>query len=125
MKMTGGLTCDEGPNRNDEVWSSCSPYGYAPNGVAYEWREEDSRISGNNLMEAILENSNVSRAWKRVKANKGSAGVDGISINDFPTLFGKLWPDLRKALEEGTYNPSAVLRVEIDKPDGGDQKSVV
>jgi len=118
-KVTGGLTYDEGPNRNDEVWSSCSQCGYAPSGVAYERREEDSRISGNDLLEAILENSNVSRAWKRVKANKGSAGVDGISINDFPTLFGKLWPDLRKSLEQGAYTPSPVLRVEIDKPDGG------
>lgn len=70
-------------------------------------------------MEAILDTRNVSEAWKRVKANKGSAGVDEVSIEDFPDLFRERWPKLRERLEQGTYVPAPTLRVEIDKPDGG------
>lgn len=70
-------------------------------------------------MEAILDTANVSEAWKRVKANKGSAGVDEVSVEDFPDLLREAWPKIREALASGSYDPAPTLRVEIDKPDGG------
>lgn len=70
-------------------------------------------------MEAILDAENVSGAWKRVRANKGAAGVDGVSVEDFPGLFREAWPRLRERLAEGSYEPAPTLRAEIGKPDGG------
>lgn len=66
-----------------------------------------------------MDTDNVSLAWKQVKANRGAAGVDGISVYDFPDLFREQWPKIREELENGTYVPQPVRRVEIDKPDGG------
>lgn len=70
-------------------------------------------------MEAILDTGNVMEAWKRVRANKGAAGVDGVSIEDFPGLFRAAWPRLRERLASGSYEPAPTLRVEMEKPDGG------
>ncbi len=118
-KVTGSLTCDEGSNRNDENGSACSPHGYAPPGVAWERREEDRPNSGIDLLEAILDADNVSRAWRRVKGNRGAAGIDGITIDEFPDLFRERWPELREDLMNGNHVPLPVRRVEIEKPDGG------
>jgi RNA-directed DNA polymerase len=59
------------------------------------------------------------RAWKRVKANKGAAGMDGMSSQGFPEFTRKNWERIRSALERGAYRPAAVLRVMIPKPTGG------
>jgi RNA-directed DNA polymerase len=118
-KNPDGLTCGEGLNQNDEFEFFCSSSGYTPSGVALGWREESSLSSGSDLLEAILDAQNVSLAWKQVKANRGAAGVDGVSVHDFPELFRGHWPKLRDELVSGTYVPQAVRRVEIDKPDGG------
>ena len=72
-----------------------------------------------HLLERILSRENMLRAWKRVKANKGASGVDGISIAEFPGFIRDRWEDIRKSLLEGSYQPLPVLRVEIPKPDGG------
>ena len=109
----------KGPNRNDESEPFCSLCGYSPVGEAQGWREEASSDSGSDLFEAILDASNVEGAWKRVKANRGAAGFDGVTIADFPELFRMWWPEIREQLENGSYDPSPVLRVEIDKPSGG------
>ncbi len=58
-------------------------------------------------------------AWKRVKANKGAAGVDGISIDDAPEFIRQHWEGIRSSLEKGRYVPMPVRRVRIDKRDGG------
>lgn len=121
-KVTGGLTYLEGPNRNDESEPFCSPCGYSPTGEAQGWREEDNPGSESDLLETILDAGNVSRAWKQVKANHGSPGIDGITVDDFPDLFRGYWSKLKEELMQGTYVPSPVLRVEIDKPDGGKRK---
>ena len=71
-----------------------------------------------NLMEAVLEPGNLSRAWKQVKANKGSAGIDGMTIEAFPAFARKHWPRIVRALEQGRYRPAPVRRVWIPKPDG-------
>jgi RNA-directed DNA polymerase len=71
-----------------------------------------------NLMERILDRANLQRAWKRVKANKGAPGIDGMSVEEFPAFARKHWPVIRQALLDGTYQPSAVRRVEIPKRAG-------
>jgi RNA-directed DNA polymerase len=71
------------------------------------------------LLEDVLTSDNLARAWKRVKANKGAPGIDGMTIQDFPAHARTHWPAVREQIREGRYQPQAVRRVEIPKPDGG------
>lgn len=64
----------------------------------------------------------MQRAWKRVKANKGSAGVDGLDINQTAEHLRWAWPDLRQKLLEGRYKPQPVRRAGIPKPDGSERE---
>lgn len=72
-----------------------------------------------HLLERILAQENMHRAWKRVKANKGAPGVDNMSIKDFPEFARINWDSIRESLLAGTYQPSPVRRVEIPKATGG------
>jgi len=72
-----------------------------------------------SLTEALVEPSNMAQAWKNVKANRGAPGPDGIIITEFPAWLGPRWNTIRQQLLDGTYQPQAVRRVTIDKPDGG------
>ena len=113
---------DEGSNRMDESGTVRSRSAIPPSGGAGTRREAVSPDSGyekEHLLEAILDTSNVSEAWKRVKSNRGAPGIDGITIDVFPERFRAGWPQLREALLAGTYVPSAVRRVELAKSDGG------
>ncbi len=71
------------------------------------------------LMEEVCDRENLKRALQRVKSNKGSAGVDGMTIADLPAYLKEHWPAVRSQLLNGTYQPQPVRRVEIPKPDGG------
>jgi RNA-directed DNA polymerase len=71
------------------------------------------------LLEDVLASDNLARAWKRVKANKGAPGIDGMTIEDFPAHARAHWTAVRQQIREGRYQPLAVRRVEIPKPDGG------
>lgn len=81
------------------------------------WRDE-SKPALDNLMERILERDNVKRAWERVKSNKGAAGSDGMSLEDFPPYAREHWSEIRQSLIDGSYQPRAVRRVVIPKPKG-------
>ena len=72
-----------------------------------------------DLLESILDPANVLKAWKRVRANKGAAGIDGMTIAEFPAFAREQWSSVRTAIEEVRYSPRPVKRVEIPKPDGG------
>jgi RNA-directed DNA polymerase len=72
-----------------------------------------------HLLERILSQENMQRAWKRVKANKGAPGIDGKSVEEFPEFARNHWDDIRESLLAGTYQPSPVRRVEIPKVTGG------
>src|SRR2546421_2938478 len=74
------------------------------------------------LMEEVCDRGNLVRAWKRVRQNKGSPGVDGMTIDDAQSYLREHWPSIRSQLLEGTYQPRPVKRVEIPKPDGGVRK---
>src|SRR5438093_3354290 len=78
--------------------------------------------STNRLMEEVCERANLKEAVRRVQANKGSAGVDGITVNQLTDYLKQHWPVIRERLLSGTYEPKPVRRVEIPKPDGGVRK---
>jgi len=71
------------------------------------------------LMEAVVAADNMRQALKRVRANKGSPGVDGMSVDELKGYLMGAWPQIREALLEGTYRPQPVKRVDIPKPGGG------
>jgi RNA-directed DNA polymerase len=75
-----------------------------------------------DLLERIVEGGNVVKAWKRVKQNGGSAGVDRMSIEGAGPWLREHWPKVRMSLLSGRYHPSPVRPVEIPKPDGGVRK---
>src|SRR5450755_456426 len=74
------------------------------------------------LMEEICERDNCWQAYKRVKANKGSSGIDGMKVGELAGYLKQHWPSIREQLINGTYKPQPVRRVEIPKPDGGVRK---
>ncbi|HWT18019.1 MAG TPA: reverse transcriptase domain-containing protein, partial [Variovorax sp.] len=74
------------------------------------------------LLEAALTRENLQAAWKRVKANKGACGVDGLDIEHTQRLLQTKWPQIRQALVAGTYRPMPVRRVMIPKPDGSQRE---
>src|SRR5665647_1405089 len=82
----------------------------------------ESSAIAEQLMEEVCGRENCKQALKRVKANKGSAGVDGMTVQQLPEYLKQHWPVIREQLLSGTYEPQPVRRVEIPKPDGGVRK---
>src|ERR1700680_1173639 len=82
----------------------------------------ESPASTNRLMEEVCDRENLKEALRRVKANKGSAGVDGMTVGGITDYLKRYWPAIREQLLNGTYKPQPVRRVEIPKPDGGVRK---
>ena len=79
----------------------------------------ESPAGTNRLMEEVCERENLKAALERVKANKGSPGVDGMTVGKLTDYLKQHWPAIREQLLNGTYEPKPVRRVEIPKPDGG------
>jgi RNA-directed DNA polymerase len=73
-------------------------------------------------MEEVCERENLKEALRRVKANKGSAGIDRMTVDGITDYLKQHWPAIREQLLSGTYQPKPVRRVEIPKPDGGVRK---
>ena len=96
--------------------------GYAKASRSFNrmWKERDSAQP--KLLEAILYKDNLNRAYKRVKANKGAHGVDGMTIEDALPYLREHQKELTDRIYRGKYTPSPVRRVEIPKPDGGMRK---
>jgi RNA-directed DNA polymerase len=85
-------------------------------------RAAESMAISEQLMEAVCERKNCRQALARVKSNKGSAGIDGMTVEQLPAYLKQHWPTIREQLLRGTYKPQPVKRVEIPKPDGGMRK---
>jgi len=85
-------------------------------------RNAESPAIGEQWMEEVCGRENCKQALARVKANKGSAGVDGMTVQQLPEHLKQHWPAIREQLLSGTYKPQPVKRVEIPKPDGGIRK---
>jgi RNA-directed DNA polymerase len=82
----------------------------------------ESPALAEQLMEEVCDRENLVNAWKRVRSNRGSPGVDGMTIEAAKAYLREHWPDIRSRLLGGTYQPQPVKRVEIPKPDGGVRK---
>ena len=85
-------------------------------------RQPESRAVSESLMEEICERRNLEEALRRVQANKGAPGIDGMTVEKLEDHLRQCWPALRDQLLRGTYQPQPVKRVEIPKPDGGVRK---
>jgi RNA-directed DNA polymerase len=102
--------------------------GEAPNGLREGTetftakRTDESPAIDEPLIEEVCERENCKQALKRVKANKGSPGVDEMTVQQLPEYLKEQWPAIREQLLRGTYKPQPVKRVEIPKPDGGVRK---
>ena len=82
-------------------------------------RHAQTGCGAGELLGQVLARENMARAWKRVKANKGSAGVDARTVQDTGEYLQTAWPDIRARLLDGSYRPEPVRRVGIPKPGGG------
>jgi len=103
----------------------------AARGVAREETESSVATNGpespaktDRLMEEVCERENLKEALRQVKANKGSAGVDGMTVVALSDYLRQHWPAIREQLLNGTYEPQPVRRVEIPKPDGGGMRKL-
>ncbi|MFM1944448.1 MAG: hypothetical protein RI897_3430 [Verrucomicrobiota bacterium] len=94
--------------------SASRPTGPAGSGVA----DGKHGTASDDSLEQILSRENMLRAWKRVKANGGAPGMDGMTIAAFPVFARQHWERIRSDLMRGTYHPAAVRRVMIPKPNG-------
>ena len=81
--------------------------------------KQDEVRETTQLLEDVLASDNLRRAWKRVKANKAAPGIDGVTIEEFPGHARLHWRHIKEQITVGHYQPQAVRRVEIPKPDGG------
>ncbi|BBO59119.1 group II intron maturase-specific domain-containing protein [Mycoavidus sp. B2-EB] len=82
----------------------------------------ESGNTGSALLEAALTRENLKQAFKRIRSNKGAAGVDGRDVDQTARHLATAWPVIREQLLKGTYRPSPVRRVSIPKPDGGERE---
>ena len=107
----------------------------APTGETWQARREvteslptgqapENPASTHQLMEEIWERENRKQALQQGKANKGSPGIDGMTVEELPGYLEQHWPDIREQLLNGTYEPKPVRRVEIEKPDGGGMRKL-
>ena len=112
--MTENLENNGCPQRD-----SAEHEGYAEASRSFNriWKERDSAQP--KLLEAILHKDNFNRAYKRVKANKGAPGIDGMAIEDALLWLKEHNHELVQKIRSGHYTPSPVRRKEIPKPDGG------
>ena len=91
-----------------------------PSGNDVTQRSGSKPAFSDDLFERVLQQDNLHTAWKRVRANKGAAGIDGMTVDEFPDWARSgHWKRVVSELETSRYRPSPVRRVEIDKPDGG------
>jgi len=86
--------------------------------IAQRLLQLEHGTSSEDLLERILSPENLQAAWLRVKANGGAAGVDGMTIAQFPAFAPQHWQEIRSRLLAGTYHPAPVRRVFIPKPNG-------
>ena len=85
-------------------------------------RQEVVERDGVDLLEKVLDRDNLNRAYKRVKANKGASGIDGMTVEEALPWLQEHRDELLESIRNGKYKPSPVRRVEIPKDNGGIRK---
>ena len=83
---------------------------------------KERRQNMSEMLERILSNENIERAYKKVYANKGAGGVDGVTTKELAEYMQENWGSIKEQIRTRTYKPQPVLRVEIPKPNGGVRK---
>src|ERR1700716_1839297 len=122
------LRSDMQQNIQDKLNFSATPAGEAREAGREETesrlttRAPERPAGTTRLMEEICDRENLKEALRRVKANKGSPGIDGITVNQLDDYLEQHWSAIGEQLLSGTYKPKPVRRVEIPKPDGGVRK---
>lgn len=101
-------------------WSAQTDSLPRPGSTASASEEQPAlRLFPEMMMEAVVDEASMERAWKQVRSNRGAPGPDGITVAEFPDWFRPRWHTIRQQLLDGSYRPAPVRRVSIDKPDGG------
>ena len=113
-EYTGNGGC---PQRDS---TECEGYAGARSAIQPENKERAGRAP--ELLEKILDRENLNRAYKRVKANKGAPGVDGMTVEAALPWLKEHGKELMESIRQGKYKPDPVRRKEIPKPDGGVRK---
>ncbi len=116
------MKAENSENRDCPQRDSAEHEGYAEVRRSFRtiWKERDSAQP--ELLERILDRENLNRAFKRVKANKGAPGIDGMTVDEAMPYIRENRKELLERIFRGKYTPSPVRRVEIPKPDGGIRK---
>ena len=86
--------------------------------------EPERPANTNRIMEEVCDRGNLKEALRQVRGNKGSAGVDRMTVDQLGDYLKQHWPAIREQLLNGTYEPKPVRRVEIPKPDGGGMRKL-
>jgi len=93
--------------------------GEQSHGPASTEAEDGNKVNTSKLLEKVLNRENLNLAYKRVKKNEGSHGVDGMKVDELLPYLKQHGETLKQSILEGKYRPQPVRRVEIPKPDGG------
>lgn len=118
MNSAGQKECDY----SDDLFAMDIPVWYVSSGkVNPEWLSicEEERNQTSQLLEQVFRFDNLERAYKQVRSNGGSCGVDGMSVKDFGSWFSTHYQALQLEIQEGNYQPQAVRGIKIPKPQGG------
>jgi len=107
---------DYPPDAGVELRSKEGEHSYVP---ASTEEEDGNKVNTSKLLEKVLERGNLNLAYKRVKKNGGSHGIDGMKVEELLPYLRQHGENLKQSLLEGKYRPQPVRRVEIPKPDGG------
>ena len=125
-RQVGSLGLVNDKRQNDQLELAFEPIGKGEAGAegleeteSVTARDGNESLAEERLMEEVLNRENLKKALERVQGNKGSPGVDGMSVGALPSYLRRHWPKLREHLLNGRYRPRPVLRKEIPKPDGG------
>jgi RNA-directed DNA polymerase len=102
-----------------EGWDEVPEVGRSGEGRSATHEDERSGNDDGKLLELVVERSNVEAALRRVKKNKGSPGIDGMTVDELPTYLAEHWSVLRERILAGNYQPQPVRRHAIPKKDGG------
>ncbi len=116
----------KGPQMTRQLELPLANRGEAPKGKRSEEAptatQGNERSGASDLMEKVCERQNLQAALKRVKKNKGSPGIDGMTVEELPAYLREAWPNLREQLLAGKYHPSQVKQQLIPKASGGMRK---
>jgi RNA-directed DNA polymerase len=88
-------------------------------GVELSSRLEQQRTLTQNILERIVDSGNIDKAYKQVRGNKGSAGVDNMNVEELRRWLGENYQSFQRSILEEKYEVSAVRKIELDKPEGG------